>query len=69
MKAVGGFILICVGAAILWYEFRTNKEAYGIKKSWQTFLMLILEIIGEGVATIGLLLIVVGIILVLVEVL
>jgi len=64
MKAVGGFFLVSIGIGIVWYAFKRYKEVYGVKKSWVKMFMFIIDVLGEGLGGLGLLLILVGIILI-----
>ncbi|MDA8222424.1 hypothetical protein [Desulfosporosinus sp.] len=64
MKEIGGIILICIGTGFIGYTVKDIK-GYGVKKSWVKMLMFIIDVLGEGGAAAGLLLILVGLILIL----
>lgn len=68
MNTVSGIILICVGVGFILFEFKVYKEVYEIKDSWLRTLMFIIDVLGEGVSVIGLILILAGLILVASEV-
>ncbi|HBV86493.1 MAG TPA: hypothetical protein DEF42_07540 [Desulfosporosinus sp.] len=68
MKLAVGFFLICVGLGIVWYAFKRYKEVYSAEKSWLKLLMFIIDVLGEGLGGLGLLLILVGLILIVIQV-